>query len=372
MEIKNLKETAERILNAINGNEKILLYGDNDLDGICSLLILKETILSLGGNVSAVYFPDREKEGYGITHLGLETLKKYAPALFITLDCGISDFEEIKMATEMGLQVIVIDHHEVIDELPPASIIVDPKQKGDNYPFKNLSTTGIVFKLAEKMLEGKMGDRLRKNFLEMVALATLADMMPQEKENKIMIDEGLISLKNSLRPAFRAISGHFQVPKEISKVISILGVRHFIDGLPASYLFLTASHIEGAKRIFDELVEIHEIKREESKKMLKEIEESINRDEKIIFLGNPEWSFSLLGGVASNLCQVYKKPVFLFKRGELESRGSVRAPNGVNCVELMKKCKTLLISFGGHPPAAGFRIRNENLEAFKKCIIENL
>ena len=137
MEIKNLKKAADRIKKAIRDKERIVLYGDADLDGAGSIIILKESIKNLGGQTPFIYFPDREKEGYGINEKALKSLKKLAPALFIAMDCGIINFKEIKMANSFGFEVIIIDHHQVLDELPEASIVVDPKQKG----------TGIVSKI---------------------------------------------------------------------------------------------------------------------------------------------------------------------------------------------------------------------------------
>lgn len=148
MEIKNLKEVARRILKAIKNKEKIVLYGDADLDGMTAVIILADTIKNLGGKVAAIYFPDRELEGYGITEKGLDYLKENAPALLVTLDCGIGNFKEAELAKKLRFEVIIIDHHQVLDALPKAEIIVDPNQKGDKYSFKGLATVGISFKLS--------------------------------------------------------------------------------------------------------------------------------------------------------------------------------------------------------------------------------
>lgn len=371
MEIKNLKKAAEKIKKAIEEKEKILLYGDADLDGVCSVIILKEAIFNLGAKISSVYFPDREIEGYGISEKGLENLKKFSPALFIALDCGIGNFKEIKQAKKCGFEVIIIDHHEVLDELPEADIIVDPKQKNDSYPFKDLATVGITYKLVEVLLGEKMTQTLKKNFLELVALATLADMMPQVQENKIFIEEGLEFLKNSWRPAFQVFSKIFDLPREISKIISILNVRDVKENLPASFRLLTEVDFEKAEKLIEKLIEKGKERKAVINKILEEIESKILPKEKIIFEGSENWSFSLISAVASNLCQKYKKPIFIFKKLEKESQGTVRVPNGVDSVSLMKKCKDFLISFGGHRQASGFRIKNENLEKFKGCLIEN-
>lgn len=371
MEIKNLKEAGKRILEAVEKKERILLYGDSDLDGVCSVIILKEAILNVSGKVSSVYFSNRETEGYGLSETGLNYLKNFSPALLITLDCGISNFKEIKLAKEYGFEVIIVDHHQVLDELPEADIIVNPKQKDDKYPFKDFATVGIAFKLAEKILVEKMNETLRKNFLELVALATLADMMPQIEENKIMTEEGLEFIKNSWRPAFQLFSKIFNLPKEISKIISLLNVRDVEDGLPTSFVLLTEGNVEKVQKMIERLMEKGKKRREEIERILNEIESKIS-DEKIVFEGGEDWSLTLISSVASTICQKYQKPTFIYKKMEKESHGTVRVPSGIDSVALMKRCKEFLISYGGHAPASGFRIKNENLEKFKNCLIENL
>ena len=175
--IKNLQKAASRILKAVRNKEKFIIYGDADLDGVASVIILKESIRNLGGDIVAIYFPDRETEGYGITEKGLDFLKEFSPALFITLDLGIGNFEEVKLAKKLGFEVIIIDHHQVIGKIPQAAVVVDPKRKDDSYPFKGLATAGIAFKLSEVLLKEKLTKKLRENLLELVALATIADIM---------------------------------------------------------------------------------------------------------------------------------------------------------------------------------------------------
>ena len=377
MEIKNLKEAAKRIKKAIENGEKIILYGDADLDGVTSVLILKETIESLGGKITKIYFPDREIEGYGISEKALENFKDLAPALFIALDCGIGNFNEVKKAKKMGFEVIIVDHHEILDNLPEADIIVDPKQPGDSYPFKEFATVGLAFKLSEAILENKMNDFLRRNFLELVAIATIADMMVQEGENKEMIREGLISLASTFRPGFLVF---FQDPefkdlpilKKVGKMISILNVRDVQNHFPASFRLLGASSLEEAQEIISNLKGKLRERKEKIERMSQKILERISENDKLIFEGDENFDLTLLSSVASFLCQKFQKPVFLYKKMQSESHGTVRTPKSINGVELLKKCKDLLISYGGHPQAAGFRIKNENLDKFKNLLLENL
>lgn len=377
MEIKNLKEAAERISKAIKNREKIILYGDGDLDGVTSLIILKETIENLGGKVDVVYFPDREKEGYGISLKALNLLKKMSPALFISLDCGISNFKEIEVAKGFGFEVVVIDHHQILDELPKAEIIVNPNQPGDQYPFKELATVGIVFKLAQVLLGEKMTPHLRKSFLELVALGTIADMMPREADNKIFINEGLFSFENSWRPGIQVFFENgflcgYNFPQKISKIISLLNVRDIENNLPSHFRLLTSPSLNESKKILSRIIEKSKLRKKKIEEILGKVKKRISeKKEPIVFEGDPSFDLTLISSVASQLVQALKKPVFLFKKLSQESHGTVRAPAGINSVELMKKCREYLISFGGHPQASGFRLKNENLEKFKECLLKN-
>lgn len=376
-EIKNLKKTANRILKAIKSKERIIIYGDADLDGVTSVIILEESIKNLGGEITAIYFPDREKEGYGITEQSLDYLKKYAPALLLVLDCGIGNFKEIKIAKKLGFEVILIEHHEVLDKLPEADIIVDPKQKGDKYPFKQFATVGIIFRLAKLLLKEGMTENLRKNFLELVAMATIADMMPRIDENEEMIREGLSFLKTSWRPGIQAL---FELEtfksltlfQQVYKVNSLLNIRNIENRLPAAFRLLTASKKEEAEELAEKLLEKGFQKRKRIKEITAEVEEKIlsREAEPIIFEGSHDWELILLGVVASILSQEYQKPVFLYKKGKTESQGSIRAPAGFNLVETMKSCSEDLITYGGHPQAAGFSIKNKDLKKFQECLIK--
>jgi len=377
MEIKNLRKAASRILKAIKSKEKIILYGDADLDGVTSVIILKECIKTLGGEVLAIYFPDRENEGYGISEKALIYFKKDAPALFLALDCGIGNFREVKLAKELGFEVIIIDHHEILEKLPEASIIIDPKQKGDKYHFKHFATVGLVFKLSEVLLKKKMTKNLRKDFLELVALGTIADMMPKTGENEILIAEGLSSLESSWRPGIQALLAlepfkSLTLIQRVFKINSLLNVRDIQNRLPAAFRLLTSSSEIEARKLAEKLFKKGLQRKEKIKEITEEVKKRIFGKEKepIIFEGDASWEVPLLGVAASMLARDYKKPVFLFKKIGEEIQGGIRAPAGFNLVEAMKSCSKNLITYGGHPQAAGFRIKNEHLGEFKKCLFE--
>lgn len=379
-EIKNLKKAAERIQEAVDKKENIIIYGDADLDGVTAVIICKESIKNLGGRIAALYFPDREVEGYGITKTALEKLKTISPALILAVDLGIGNFEEVKLAKKIGFDVIIIDHHEILDSLPEADIVVDPKQKDDTYPFKYLCAAGLVYKLSVELFKGKMSKNLKESFLELAALATIADMMPRDRENQYLIDQGLRTISNSFRPGIRAffetdipefVASNFS--RKINKIISILNIRDIKEGLPAALQLLCADSLARAKGLIEEFVEINRSRREKISIVAQEVESLISDDRgSIIFKGSSEWDLNLMGTIASMICQKYEKPTFIYKILSKESQGTVRSVEGVDSVALMKKCKDLLLTYGGHPKASGFRIKNENLEKFKACLIKNL
>lgn len=377
IEIKNLNKAAKRILKAIKDKEKIILYGDADLDGVASVIILKESIVNLGGDLPVVYFPDREKEGYGITETALKSFKNHAPALIVAADCGIGNFKEINEAKKLGFSVILIDHHEILDKLPKADIIVDPKQKGDRYLFKKFAATGLVYKTALALFGEKIPSVLNNNFLELTALATVADMMPKESENRIFIEQGLPLLKESFRPGIKIF---FEVKEfdsypdlnlKISKIISILNVRDVKGKMPASFRLLTAPSLAKAKEIFKKLLQKNQIRKEKIEKILLDVEKRIElKSDSVIFEGEKYFEVETISTVASLVSKKFQKPAFIFKKMEKESQGTVRTPYNIDAVSLMKGCSKYLLTFGGHPQAAGFRIKNENLDKFKEMLLK--
>lgn len=372
--IKNIEKAAERIKKAVANNERIILYGDADLDGISSVIILEETIKNLNGKASAVFFPDRENDGYGINLKALEVLNKMAPALFITLDLGIGNVKEVEAANKMGFEVLIVDHHEPLHKSPQAGIIVDPKQKDDPYPFKSLANVGITLKLAKEILGKKISKNLNQSFYEMAALGTIADMVPQIEENQEIVEEGLRSLKSTFRPGLKVLLEIFGegyvFEGAYQKIISALNAGESVNYINESYLLLTNPSEADCKELAQKLIDKNQRKQQKIKEIIEEIERRISRkpDDQIIFEGDPAWKLVLAGPVASVILQKYGKPTFVFKKGDKESCGSVRSSKGINTVDAMKTCSDFLITFGGHAQASGFRVKTSDLGKFKVCL----
>ncbi len=375
MEIKNLKKAANRILKAIDKKEQIIIFSDSDLDGVVSALVIEETIKNIEGNIVKVYFPDREKEGYGISQKALLNLKQYSPALLIATDLGVGNVKEVKIAKKMGFEIIIVDHHEVLDKVPTPAIVIDPKQKGDKYPFKNFAACGLVFMLSKEILKEKMGKSLEKNFLEIVAMATIADMMPIKEDNLQIVSEGLSSIEKTWRPGLKVLleienSESLNLMQRISKINSLLNIRDTENNIPIAYRILKSLSEKEGMILSKDLISRNLEKKREIERIIEEVEEKIrDKEELIIFEGNSLWDPILLGTVASVLSQKYKKPVFLYKIKEDIILGGIRAPLSFNVVEAMKGFSQFLITYGGHPQAAGFRTKIENVQKFKEYLI---
>jgi len=375
--IKNIKKAAARIKKAVKSKERVILYGDADMDGVSSVIILKEALCNLGVSSDRiqVYFPDRETEGYGINEKALGYLKKQAPALFIALDCGIGNFHEIKLAKKMGFEVMIVDHHQTLGKLPEASIIVNPQQKGDKYSFKEFAAAGVVFRLVEVLLGKKICQALRNNFLELTALATLADMMPHKADNLEFLNAGLPALQSTFRPGLKVfhLLGDYNDPQMLArKIISACHAGENKNHFNEAYLLLSSCSEEEAEVLARDLIEKSYIRQERIKVIAEEAEERILKkmQEPIIFEGDKDWPILMAGPAASKICHVYKKPVFLYSQNRTTSQGAVRTPVGIDGVRAMRQCADLLETFGGHPQAAGFRLKNKNLKNFKERLTE--
>jgi len=367
-EIKNLNKAVKRIKKAIKDNENIVLFSDSDLDGTTSLIILEQAIRTLGGKISGCFFPDREKQGYSLNKKDLKIFKKYSPGLLIMSDCGIASFKEVSEAQKMGFEVIIIEHHEVLKELPTAEIIVDPKQKEDKYPFKFLAACGICLKISRKLLGEKISPSLEKDLFILSALGTIADKMPQTDDNKEIIEKGLKYFPFSFREGIRAFFKSYpndSLKEVIQKIISLLQITKVNNHLTESYIFLNSLDEGIIKKMMDSLL------REQNKRrvLIQRFLDKMGEDNSnIIIQGSKDIPLSITGSLASRAYSKFRKPSFIFGYKGKIIRGSARAGKDVNTVEALKSCSSLLETFGGHPPASGFSLKEKNLKAFKESL----
>jgi single-stranded-DNA-specific exonuclease len=378
--LKNLAKVAQRVKTAAKKSEPVIIFGDSDLDGIASVVILKELLEYLnplyGGEQVNVYFADREIEGYGLTHSCLDYIKQFAPALLFVLDSGISNFEEIKRAKKLGFEVIIIDHHKIIDKLPQASLIIDPKQKKDTYPFKEMAAAGLVYKLAEFILsKNKQPAFIRDKFLELAALATISDMMPQEEDNKEIIDNGLRVLLETQRPAFLALAqiGDVDLGSELDiseKIIAPLNSFTIKNHISESYSLLVEDSFSKAKKLAQKLVRQRNYKKQAIKLFFNELKQEVEKEtSNCIVKHSKAWPAAYLGTISSKVLKISNKPVFICKEAvNQECICSGRLPKGLDGVQAMAHCKKYLITYGGHPPACGCRLKLKDFDKFSSCL----
>lgn len=381
--MKGMKEGVERVLKALHNKEKIAIYGDYDVDGITSTSILLMFLKSTGANAS-YYIPERIAEGYGLNADAISKLAERGVTLLITVDCGISDHAELKLAKELGMDVIVTDHHEVPDDLPPAYAIINPKQSGCQFPFKNLAGVGVAFNFIialratlrdEGFWKEKEVPNL-KEYLDLVALGTIADVVPLVDENRIFVKYGLMELTASTKPgiiALKEISGLNDVPINAGMVGYRLAPRinaagRVGKGVDGVRLLTSESYDEAASiaKLLDdgnkERQGLEEVILREATEM---VESGLISDRKSIVLASENWHPGVIGIVASRIAEKYYRPTVMIAIKDGVGKGSARSIHSFMLYEGLKECSHLLNEFGGHDYAAGLSINEENIEKFR-------
>ena len=364
----------ERILKAIQNNEKIIIYGDYDADGITSVTVLKKFLEERGVNVGT-YIPNRISEGYGLNIDAVKNIYEQGYNLMITVDCGISGIDEIDYANSLGMEVIVTDHHEPAEQLPKALAVVDAKRKDNKYPFSQLAGVGVVFKLIQAFSK-KVGleEKEYLKYLDIVCIGTISDIVPLEDENRVIAKLGLLLVSQTKNIGLRALLNVIGFGNINSTTISF-GVAPRINACGrmgneklALELFLSDNY-ENAEKLAIELNE-YNIKRQSIEKQIyDEAIEIIEKDEKndsCIVIGNDNWSHGIIGIVASKITEKYYKPsILVCYDGEI-GKGSGRSIQGFDLHEALMKCAEGLERFGGHSMAVGVTVRQENFSKFKK------
>ena len=378
-EIKDFDKLIRRLKKALKDKEKIILYGDSDMDGAVAVIILKIIIDNLGGRSPIIYFSDRKRTEQGINLESLESLKDKAPALIVSLDCGTSNVEEIEIAKKLGFEVVVVDHHDIF-ETPKVKILVNPKQQSKESPFYYLAAAGLALKIAEKMLAKRFSGVIKEDILGLAALATLIDLVPEIGENKKILKEGLPMLENSWRPAIKVFFASEMTKRCISTreiIIKIGKITNITDKeddyLNKIYVLLNSKSEEEAKLRLEELLEMASERQEKINFFIEELKAKIasNNDKTpIIFEDLNSCPFPILSVVASRVSVLFMKPTFIFTKEKKENWGSYRMPLDENGIEAVSSCAKLLRRYGGHPAVGGFYFDDKNKEKIKECLIK--
>lgn len=372
---KGMDIAVERIIKAIKNKEKILIYGDYDVDGITSTTVLKKYLMDRGISVDT-YIPNRLHEGYGLNKNAINTIKDRNIDLIITVDCGISAIEEVDYAVRLGMDIIVTDHHEVGEKLPNALAVIDAKRKDNTYPFRALAGVGVVFKLIQALsikLEIKPEEYLK--YLDLVCVGTISDIVPLEGENRTIAKLGLMLIKVTRNLGLRELiksSGY----KEIDSNTISFGVAPRINACgrmgheeEALKLFL-AEDLESATKITKELNEYNTLRQSTEKAIYEEAVQQIEKnhldENNSIVLGGKGWHHGVIGIVSSKVTDKYYKPSILLSFEDNIAKGSGRSVPGFDLYEGLAKCEDLLEKYGGHSMAVGLTLKKENLENFKE------
>ncbi|NLM56498.1 MAG: single-stranded-DNA-specific exonuclease RecJ [Clostridiales bacterium] len=402
--LPDMDAAIERIATAIDKGEKIVIYGDYDVDGVTSVSILYLYLQKLGANVS-YYIPCRSREGYGMSTDAVQSIAADGVKLIVTVDTGITAIEEIEAARQLGCDVIVTDHHECREVLPEAIAVINPRRADSKYPFCDLAGVGVVFKLM-CALEAKLrtgGDmiaattNIKNEYIELAAIGTIADVMPLCDENRLIVGLGLARIENSRRVGLRALieasdgaSNGIRRTERKRKITSsyvsytlaprINAAGRIGDAAVAVELFLT-DDVRRAGELARRLCEINRerqlLENEIAKEAYVKIESSHDFDnDPVIVLDDENWNAGIIGIVASRVTEKYGRPSILItfegsgseKNDNDEGKGSGRSVAGLNLVEVLGRCSEYLVKYGGHELAAGLTVTRSMLPAFRRAI----
>ena len=374
--MKDMDKAVARIEQAIANEENILVYGDYDVDGTTAVSLMSSYLLSNYPNV-ATYIPDRYDEGYGISYQGIDFAQDNDFSLIIALDCGIKAIDKVKYASEKGIDFIICDHHRPGDNIPDAIAVLDPKRNDCEYPYKELCGCGVGFKLIQALAskEGKTTEDLVE-YLDLVATAIGADIVPITGENRALAYFGLQVINEAPRTGFKAIIK--QVKKDtltITDVVFIIAPRINAAGRMKHGQYavnlLTETNLETAIQFAEEIEAFNSDRRDADKRIteeaLQQIEEQKEQENFTTVVYHETWHKGVIGIVASRLIETYYRPTLVFTKSGDRLAASARSVKGFDVYNALEACSEHIEQFGGHKYAAGLTLKEENYEAFKQA-----
>lgn len=377
--LKDMDKAAARITRAVDNMEKIAVYGDYDADGVTSTAMLYSYLETRGADV-IFYIPQREGEGYGMNIGAVEYLKEQGVSLIVTVDNGISSVQEVARANELGIDVVVTDHHRPQEILPDAVAVVDAYRPDDTSPYKHFSGVGIAFKLLMALEDGA-GDveDLLEAYSDLAAIGTIGDIVPLTGENRTLIRAGLERLSQSDRPGVQAllenagIAGKALTSTNVAfTLVPRINATGRMGAPERAVRLLISGYEEEAEVLSEEICADNEERRrveaEIAEAAFADIEAKGYMKDRVVVVDDENWHHGVIGIVASRVTERCGKPCMIISRGETEAKGSGRSIEGFSLFEAICACGDLLIKFGGHPMAAGITLKSENIEAFRKRI----
>ena len=385
-QMQDMTTAVVRLERAVRAREKIVVYGDYDVDGVCSTAVLMDFLERVGADCDCL-LPDRHKDGYGLKPSGVERAIAKGARVIVTVDNGISAYDALALAEVRGVEVVVVDHHQQLAELPRALAIINPNRRDCQYPFKSLAGVGVTFKLvqalSEVFLAGEERRRYLNELLDLVALGTVADVVPVLGENRLFIQRGLQILERTKRLGLRALKKVSNSRNQSLDAASLgfrLGPRINVAGrlkTPDIALQLLRSANEGeAAQLADELNRLNSQRQAWQREGIREVEEQVGPEEDvedhiIVVLG--EWNLGIVGLLASKLCEKYARPAVVCTQGSDRDLcvGSARSIPGYDISEGIHACEEHLQTHGGHPAAAGFSLAVDAFEDFRLALIDH-
>ena len=377
--IKDMDKAVDRIKSALENNEKITVYGDYDVDGITSTTILVSFLRKNGALVDA-YIPDRQNEGYGVNREAIERISKGGTKLIITVDTGITASDEVEYAKGLGTDVIVTDHHECKDSVPDAVAVINPKRTDCTYPFKELAGVGVAFKLICALAGGDAKEILDE-YSDIVALGTIADVVSLTGENRIIASVGLEKLKTNPNLGLSEVVKTIGTTQKwnSSAVVSysiaprINAAGRMSSAMTAVNLLLTEDR-EEAEKLAGELDRENKERQNRESVIFDEAVELLHdekyADKKVLILAKRGWHHGIIGVVASRICDKFQKSCILISIEDDKCKSSGRSMSGINLFDGLSGCADILENFGGHAYAAGFSIKEENIEELDRRLNE--
>ncbi|MEO1022512.1 MAG: single-stranded-DNA-specific exonuclease RecJ [Bacteroidota bacterium] len=376
--MKDMDRAADRLALAIRKGEKVLIYGDYDVDGTTGVSCLL-TFLDEFGVDANYYIPHRFKEGYGINPEGIQYASEIGADLIVSVDCGITAIEEALHVKRLGMELIVCDHHTVGDEIPDAYAVLDPKRPDCTYPFDGLSGAGVGFKLIQATLT-KLGlpQQISNKHLDLIAISIASDIVPIIDENRILMKAGLQMIHSSPRVGIDALLKLIKVSKEdvnTAKIVFSIGPRINAAGrmgdASSAVKLMIAKNEPSAKAYAHELESINLRRRDTDSKTMEEaiaqVDEELDLEQTAtMVLYDRDWHLGVIGIVASRLVDIYHRPAIMLSNVDGKIKGSARSIRGFNIYEALKKCEDILEQFGGHEFAAGLTLEEQNLTEFKR------
>ncbi len=374
----DMEKAVGRIKKAKDGGEKVIIFGDYDADGITSTVILKEALEKIG-IVSEIYIPDKKTEGYGLNLGAIDGFKKKGISLIITVDCGTTNAEEIKKSGDLGIDVIIIDHHHAPEKLPEALAIINPEVKDSGYPFNNLAGVGVTFKLVQAVYKSFIPEESErvKWLLDLVAIGTIADCVPLVGENRVIAKFGLLVLSKTRRPGLRELfsvgrimideDNYPDARKVAFQIAPRLNAAGRMDHANTAFNLLVENNQALARGLALEIEASNQKRQKETDRVTEEVRilaNNVFKDKKFIFAVGEHFPIGTAGLVAGKIADEFHKPAAVFQKEEKVSRGSFRSIPELNIIELLEKCKDLTLKCGGHSQAAGVTVENKNLEKF--------